>query len=215
MIKPAYEQPINQSTYDQTILFFENLMKVLHPFMPFVTEELWQNMTQRKAGDSICISSYPIPNQATLVNLDRAFETITKIRELRNAYGISPKEAFDIAIKTNEPNGYVVAENIIKKLGNVTELLFVSEKTEGATAIQVATDEVYVQLNIEIDAAVEKEKLTKELAYLEGFLISVDTKLSNERFVANAKPELVEKERQKRADAVAKIEIIKGGLLSL
>ena len=100
-------------------------------------------------------------------------------------------------------------------MANVTELTFVTDKVEGTTAIQVATDEVYIHLNIEVDAEAEKEKLTKELEYLQGFLKSVDAKLSNEKFVANAKPELVEKERQKMTDAEAKIEIIKATLASL
>ncbi len=215
MIKPAYEQPINQSTYDQTIVFFEILMKILHPFMPFVTEELWQNMAERKVGDSICIAQYPVTAKSEIINLDKAFEAITKIRELRNSKGISPKEAFAVALKTNDTEAYKPALSLIQKLANVISIEFVSEKPEGTTAMPVSTDELFVHLTIEIDAEAEKEKLTKELAYLEGFLVSVDTKLSNERFVANAKPELVEKERQKRADAAAKIDIIKGSLANL
>jgi len=215
MIKPEFGKPINQSTYNQTITYFESLMKVLHPFMPFISEELWQNMTERKEGESICIATYPKAESFALVNLDKSFETISRIRELRNSKGISPKEAFVIAIKTTDTKAYQQAEFLIKKLANVTELTFVTDKVEGTTAIQVATDEVYIHLNIEVDAEAEKEKLTKELEYLQGFLKSVDAKLSNEKFVANAKPELVEKERQKMADAEAKIEIIKGTLASL
>ena len=215
MIKPEFGKPINQSTYNQTITYFESLMKVLHPFMPFISEELWQNMTERKEGESICIATYPKAESFALVNLDKTFETISRIRELRNSKGISPKEAFVIAIKTTDTKAYQQAEFLIKKLANVTELTFVTDKVEGTTAIQVATDEVYIHLNIEVDAEAEKEKLTKELEYLQGFLKSVDAKLSNEKFVANAKPELVEKERQKMADAEAKIEIIKGTLASL
>lgn len=215
MIKPEFGKPINQSTYNQTIQYFEQLMKVLHPFMPFVTEEIWQNMVERKDGESICIASYPVVTPVNQIQLDKAFETITKIRELRNSKGVSPKEAFAIGIKTTDQHTYETAEFLIKKLANVTGLTFVTEKVEGTTAVQVSTDEVYVHLNIEIDAEAEKEKLTKELEYLDGFLKSVDAKLSNEKFVANAKPELVEKERQKRADAAAKMEIIKGSLATL
>jgi valyl-tRNA synthetase len=215
MIKPEFGKPINESTYNQTVVFFEELMKILHPFMPFVSEELWQNMVERKDGESICIAAYPKVGTTQAVNLDKAFETISKIRELRNSKGISPKEAFVIAIKAQDATVYQQASFLIKKLANISELTFVNDKVEGTTAIQVSTDEVFVHLNIEIDAAAEKEKLNKELEYLEGFLKSVDAKLSNEKFVANAKPELVEKERQKRADAAAKIEIIKGSLVSL
>ncbi len=212
MIKPEFGKPINESTYTQTISYFEDLMKVLHPFMPFVSEELWQNMAERKAGESICIASYPKAAAAAAVNLDKAFETISRIRELRNSKGLSPKETFAIAIKTTDVKAYEQAVFLILKLANVSELSFVTEKVEGTTAVQVSTDEVYVHLNIEVDAEAEKEKLTKELEYLKGFLKSVASKLSNEKFVANAKPELVEKERQKMADAEAKIEIIKGTL---
>jgi valyl-tRNA synthetase len=215
MIKPEFGKPINESTYKQTVAFFEELMKVLHPFMPFVSEELWQNMVERKEGESICVASYPTISNAATVNLDKAFETISKIRELRNSKGLSPKESFAIAIKAHDKTVYEQALYLIKKLANVNELSFVNDKVDGTTAIQVSTDEVFVHLNIEIDVEAEKEKLGKELEYLEGFLKSVDSKLSNEKFVANAKPELVEKERQKRADAAAKIDIIKGSLVSL
>jgi valyl-tRNA synthetase len=216
MIKPTFGEPINQSTYDTTIGYFEELMKILHPFMPFVTEEMWQNLATRKDGESICISTYPkVSSSENTPQLDRAFELITKIRELRNSKGLSPKEAFAIAIKAAVPAQYGQASFLIQKLANVSEIAFVTEKAEGTTPLQVATDEVYVHLNIEIDTEAEKEKLSKELEYLEGFLKSVAAKLANEKFVANAKPELVEKERQKQADAVAKIEIIKGSLASM
>jgi valyl-tRNA synthetase len=215
MIKPEFGKPINESTYTQTVAFFEELMKVLHPFMPFVSEELWQNLRERKQGESICITAYPAISNAPVVHLDKAFEAISKIRELRNSKGLSPKEAFVIAIKAHDQTVYTQAAFLIQKLANISALTFVSDKVEGTTAIQVATDEIFVHLNIEIDVEAEKEKLTKELEYLEGFLKSVDAKLSNEKFVANAKSELVEKEKQKRADAVAKIEIIKGSLVTL
>ena len=215
MIKPEFGKPINESTYKQTVVFFEELMKVLHPFMPFVSEELWQNITERKKGESICIAAYPVVSNAAIVNLDKAFETISKIRELRNSKGLSLKEAFAISIKSQDKTVYEKALYLIKKLANVSELSFVSDKVEGTTAIQVSTDEVFVYLNIEIDAEAEKEKLTKELAYLEGFLKSVDSKLSNEKFVANAKPELVEKEKQKKADAILKMEALRSSLSQL
>lgn len=215
MVKPEFGKPINQSTYEATLNFFESLMKVLHPFMPFVTEELWQNMRERKAGESICIASYPTAAATQTINLEKAFEAITKIRELRNSKGISPKETFAAAIKTNDLQAYQAALYLIQKLANVSSIDFVSEKPEGTTTLPVATDELFVYLTIAIDAEAEKEKLTKELEYLQGFLLSVDAKLRNEKFVANAKPELVEKERQKKADAEAKIEIIKGSLAGL
>ena len=238
MVKPAYQQPIDESSYKNTIQFFEELMKLLHPFMPFITEEIWQNLPtgqagllDRKDGDSICIAKYPSlvetynytspqivtkdNNYASNHNLSRTFETITKIRELRNSKGLSPKEAFEISIKANDKNLYEPFLFLIKKLANVSAIHFVNEKQNNAQLIPVNTDEVYVFLNLEIDADAEKIEITGEIEYLEGFLKSVDAKLANEKFVANAKPELVEKERQKKADALAKIEVLKNNLSSL
>ncbi len=215
MIKPEFGKPINESSYKQSILFFENLMKVLHPFMPFITEEIWQNITERKAGDSICIAAYPSVGAYQHTPIQNAFETISKIRELRNSKGISPKEAFEIIIKTDNEDLYKPFQFLIKKLANVSSIQFNTVETLHATSIPVATDQVFVKLNIEIDVEAEKEKINSEISYLEGFLKSVEAKLSNEKFVANAKPELVEKERQKQADALAKIDVLKGSLASL
>ena len=215
MIKPEFGKPINESSYKQSILFFENLMKVLHPFMPFITEEIWQNLAERKAGDSICIAKYPKVETHNYASLNHAFETISKIRELRNSKGISPKEAFEIIIKTDNEDLYKPYQFLIKKLANVSSILFNSVETLHATSIPVATDQVFVKLNIQIDVEAEKEKINSEISYLEGFLKSVEAKLSNEKFVANAKPELVEKERQKQADALAKIDVLKDSLASL
>jgi valyl-tRNA synthetase len=215
MIKPEFGKPINESSYKQSILFFENLMKVLHPFMPFITEEIWQNIAERKAGNSICIAAYPSVGAYQHTPIQNAFETISKIRELRNSKGISPKEAFEIIIKTDNEDLYKPFQFLIKKLANVSSILFNSAETLNATSIPVSTDQVFVKLNIEIDVEAEKEKINSEISYLEGFLKSVEAKLSNDKFVANAKPELVEKERQKQADALAKIDVLKGSLASL
>lgn len=212
MIKPEFGKPINESSYKQSILFFENLMKVLHPFMPFITEEIWQNIAERKDGDSICIASYPSVGAYQHTPIQNAFETISKIRELRNSKGISPKEAFEIIIKTDNEDLYKPFQFLIKKLANVSSIQFNTVETLHATSIPVSTDQVFVKLNIEIDVEAEKEKINSEISYLEGFLKSVEAKLSNEKFVANAKPELVEKERQKQADALAKIDVLKGSL---
>ena len=220
MIKPEYGQPINQSTYNQTIAFFDELMRLLHPFMPFITEEIWQSLVTRKDGDSICIVQYPIAAKATInrvqaPNLSLSFELIQQIRNLRNNKGISPKESFDIAIKSTQQSMYLPYQFLIKKLANISNITFVDTKQDKAVLIPVDTDEIYAFLNLEIDVEAEKEKITKEIIYLEGFMKSVDAKLSNEKFVANAKPDLVEKERQKKADALAKIDVLKGSLAQL
>ncbi len=214
MIKPVYGEALNQSTYDQTVIFFEKLMLVLHPFMPFITEEIWQEITERKGGESICIASYPTVQTYNYTSLQNTFETISKIRELRNSKGISPKEAFEIVIKTSQIELYEPYQFLIKKLANVSSILF-NEEAPNCVSLSVSTDQVFVKLNIEIDAVAEAEKINKEIEYLVGFMASVDVKLSNEKFVANAKPELVEKERQKKDDALAKIEVLKQSLAGL
>jgi valyl-tRNA synthetase len=214
MIKPVYGEALNQSTFDQTVIFFEKLMLVLHPFMPFITEEIWQEITERKEGESICIASYPAVENYNYTSLQNTFETISKIRELRNSKGISPKEAFEIVIKTNQTELYEPYQFLIKKLANVSSILF-NEEAPNYVSLSVSTDQVFVKLNIEIDAVAEAEKINKEIDYLIGFMASVDVKLSNEKFIANAKPELVEKERQKKDDALAKIEVLKQSLAGL
>ncbi len=218
MIKPVYGEPIDESTYQQTIFFFEELMKVLHPFMPFITEEIWQNLGDRKEGESICIANYPpVKTQTGLgsPDLSRVFETIQQIRNLRNAKGLSPKESFEIFVKATHVNLYQPYQYLIQKLANVSAINFVNEKVNGAILLPVDTDELYIVLNQEIDAVEEKEKIGREIDYLQGFLKSVEAKLNNEKFVANAKPELVEKERQKLADALQKIEALKASLVSI
>lgn len=212
MVKPVFGEPMNQSTYDATIAYFEDLMKLLHPYMPFITEEIWQNLGERKVGESICIASYPVASKLVSPDLSRVFETIQQIRNLRNAKGLSPKEAFEISIKAKDESLYAPYAFLIKKLANVSNILFVQSQPEGSTLLPVDTDEVFVVLNLQVDEAAEREKMEKEIVYLEGFMKSVDAKLSNEKFVANAKPELVEKERQKKADAAAKIDILRKSL---
>ncbi|MBC7382413.1 MAG: valine--tRNA ligase, partial [Bacteroidia bacterium] len=204
MIKPVYGEPIDNTTYNQTILFFEDLMKLLHPFMPFITEELWQNMAERKQGESICIASYPLvqtKDTSAAPDLIRVFETVQQIRNLRNAKGLSPKESLEIYIRANNKLQYEPYEFLIQKLANVSTIYYVDAKVNGALLLPVDTDEIYIYLNMEMDTEAEKEKISKEIEYLQGFLKSVDAKLSNEKFMANAKPDLVEKERQKKADA--------------
>ncbi len=212
MVKPVYGEPMNESTYQTTLSFFEELMKVLHPFMPFITEEIWQNMAERKAGESICVANYPVAIGVSAPDLSRVFESIQQIRNLRNAKGLSPKEAFEIYIKAKDQSLYAPFVFLLKKLANVSAIHFVDAQPQGSTLLPVDTDELFVVLNLQVDEAAEREKMEKEIEYLEGFMKSVDAKLSNEKFVANAKPELVEKERQKKADAAAKIEILRKSL---
>ncbi|MBD2702738.1 valine--tRNA ligase [Spirosoma sp. BT702] len=207
LIKPGFEQPIDRATYDSTINFFEKLMCLAHPFMPFITEEIWQDIRERSTGDSICVTSFPkaesVDNQL-LTDFDTLFEIITNSRNLRNAKQISPKIALPLAIKTTTVERFQPLELLIRKMANVSEITYTQEKAQGV-AFLIKSDEFFVNILGEIDVEQEIANTRKELEYSIGFRESTLKKLSNEKFVANAKPELVERERQKLADAEAKI----------
>jgi valyl-tRNA synthetase len=217
MVKPEFGQPIDGTAYVATLDFFDRLMRLAHPFMPFITEEIWQNIYERDASSSICVAEFPIPgavDAAILNDFDILFELISAIRNLRNTKNISPKVALPLAIRTDSPARYEALEDMIKKLGNIETISYVSEDAEG-TSFRVRSDEFFVNLADEIDVEAERENLLKELAYTEGFLASVTKKLSNERFVQNAKGDIVEKEKQKQTDAEAKIVTLKEALTRL
>ncbi len=219
MVKPEQDQPIDQATYDATVGFFEDILKVLHPFMPFITEEIWQQLGKRKAGESICVAAYPKvsaeANPAVLQDAAVVFEAITQIRNLRSSKGLSPKEPLKLFVRTENPSVYGQFEAIIRKLANISEVTRVEQKVEDASSFLVKGDEFYVPLPMTLDVQKECEKLQAELEYQKGFRDSVLKKLNNERFVANAKPEVVAAERQKLADAEAKIKSLEERLRSL
>jgi valyl-tRNA synthetase len=217
MIKPAYQQPINESTYQQTIACFEELLKLLHPFMPFVSEEIWQQLNKRGANETICLANYPMSTIVNKVEMALVFETITAIRNLRNAKGLSPKENLFIVIKAVEEQVYIQNAFLIKKLANIAEMTFDKQAiaSSNQVSLPVGTDEILVTLNLEIDVVAERIRMEQEIDYLKGFMKSVDAKLSNEKFVSNAKPELVEKERQKKQDAIQKIQVLEQSLKAL
>lgn len=211
IIKPAYEQPIDKATFDATIEIFEKLMCLLHPYMPFITEEIWQALATRNEGESICRATFPTGgnvNTELLASFDVMFELVSKIRETRNAKQLSPKIALPLAIKTDNKGRYENIESIIEKLANTETISYVSDKLDGAISFVVKSDEFFITLEGEIDVEAELEAAQKDLEYNLGFKKSVEAKLANERFVANAKPELVEKERQKLADAESKIKAL-------
>ena len=207
MIKPGFEQPIDLSTYDSTLDFFDRQMRLLHPFMPFISEEIWQNIIERGEKESICVAHFPQAgefDQALLNDFDILFELVSSIRNLRNSKGISPKTALPLAIRTDSNERYNALTPLIEKLANVDGIRYVTGEAEG-TSFRVKSDEFFVNLADELDVEAERENLQRELEYTKGFLDSVMKKLSNERFVANAKGDIVEKERAKQADAEAKI----------
>ncbi len=220
MIKPVYLQPIDKETYDRTVSFFENILKVLHPFMPFITEELWHDELFGNRGQNDCCIVAQLPkngevNTHLLNDVEIAKQVVTQIRNIRNNKQISPKEVLSLSVKSNSAIDYAQYENIIKKLANIDALSKVTDKVAGAINFLVDTDEFYVPFSENIDAAAEAERIQKEKEYLNGFLKSVNAKLSNERFMANAKPEIIEVEMKKKADAEAKLKILEESLNGL
>jgi valyl-tRNA synthetase len=220
MVKPAYQQPIDKQTYQLTIRYFEDILKLLHPFMPFLTEELWHDelFGERAAADCCIVAQLPAIEQIDtrlLQEFDGIKQLITEIRNTRNSKQISPKEALTLSVKINNGTSYEAFLPIINKLGNISEFNYVNDKIAGAVSFIVSGNEFFIPLADSIDADAERERLQKEKAYLEGFLKSVDAKLSNERFVNNAKPEIIENERKKKADAEAKIKILEDNLALL
>lgn len=220
MIKPVYLQPIDPETYRITIEYFERILKLLHPFMPFLTEELWHDdlFAERSELDCCIVAPYPKVgkvNSILLSDLDTVKQVVSEIRNIRNAKQISPKEALPLSIRVNSAIKYENYLTIILKLANISSSEFVSEPVAGANAFMAGKDEFFISLANNIDVESEKERLGKEIAYLQGFLRSVDAKLSNERFVQNAKEEVVEVERRKKEDALSKIKILEAALSSL
>lgn len=220
MIKPAYEHPIDRETYEQTVAFFEDVLKILHPFMPFITEELWHDelFGQRTEADCCIVAQMPEIEQINaqlLSEIEITKQVTTEIRNTRNSKQISPKEALNLSVISNSGINYSKYKAIICKLGNIAEFDMVNEKVSGAVSFMVSKDEFYIPLANNIDPVAESERLNKEKEYLNGFLKSVEAKLSNERFMKNAKPEVIEIELKKKADAEAKLKILHDNLTSL
>jgi len=220
MIKPAYQHPIDKETYERTIAFFENILKILHPFMPFITEELWHDelFGQRGAKDCCIVARLPEGgeiNTQLLTETENVKQVVTQVRNVRNSKQISPKAALTLAFKASSGADYLPYTSIINKLANVSEFNAINYKINGAVSFITGTDEFFIPLNETLEPAAEKERLQKEKDYLIGFLKSVDAKLSNERFRANAKPEIVEVEYKKKEDAEAKLKILEEGLAAL
>ena len=220
MIKPVYQQPIDKETYTVTVSFFENILRILHPFMPFITEELWHDELFGERSEMDCCIVAQLPkngeiNTQLLAATESIKQVVTQIRNVRNSKQISPKETLQLAAKPSGNINYSTYGSIISKLGNVTELTTVEDKINGAISFMVGTDEFFIPMEETIDPVVECERLKKEKEYLDGFLRSVDAKLSNERFMSNAKPDIIDNELKKKADAEAKLKIIEENLAAL
>ncbi|MFZ1332022.1 MAG: valine--tRNA ligase [Flavobacteriales bacterium] len=213
-IKPAFVdgvgEPIDRKTCDATIVLFEDMMKLLHPFMPFLSEELWHMLRDRNEGEDIIVAKWPtsgMGNAELEAELTHAFDLVTAVRNVRNERGMSPKESLDLQRKGKSLVGDA-ALKLVGKLANVGAVESVDKASEGAITFLVGTTEYAVDLGGSIDAEAEVKKAEEELKYLRGFLNSVDKKLSNERFVSGAPAPVLEMERKKKADAEAKIKAL-------
>ena len=217
MVKPAFGQPVDAATLDATKGYFDALMRMLHPFMPFVTEEIWQALAPRRDGESICVAQMPQPaaeDAALLARFELVKEIVSSVRNIRNQKNLPQKEALALHVIADE-NYPAEFAPVITKMANLASIESVTEKDPAAAAFLVKTTQYFVPLAGKIDAEAEIKKLTDDLKYYEGFLASVMKKLSNERFVQSAPEKVVANERAKQADAEAKIAALKEQLAAL
>lgn len=217
MIKPGYEQPIDNATLSATINFFENLLKLVHPFMPFVSEELWHLLRERKEGDDIIISQWPTSSSFDKSVLDKfevAEEIITGIRNLRKQHNIANKVKLEMFVKKSD-NYDASFDAVVVKMGQLSKLEFVHEKVPQSNSFIVKGSEFYIPFGEQIDIEGERQKVQEELEYTKGFLKSVQGKLKNEKFVSGAPEQVVANERKKEADALEKIQLLEARLKDL
>ena len=218
MVKPAYGQPIDQKSYDATLRFFDALLKMLHPFMPFITEELWQHIYDRKEGESIMREKLEIPaptaeEQKLAADIEAVKQIIAGVRTVRNQKNIAQKE--QLSLQAVGKNDFEAYNDVTLKMANLDKIEVITEKSADASSFMVGTDEFAVPLGDLIDVAAEIEKAEAQLKHLEGFLMGVRKKLSNENFVAHAPEKVVALERKKESDSVEKIATLKATIEEL
>ncbi len=217
MIKPAYQQPIDAATFNKVIELFEANLKLLHPYMPFLTEEIWQYIAERTPEQALIVSQWPTitgVNENIIADFDFVMEVISGIRTIRKEKNIPFKDAIDLKV-VNAENASTYFDSVIVKLGNITTLEYVSEKVDGALSYRVKSNEYFIPITGAVNVEEEIAKLSEELKYTQGFLKSVQAKLSNEKFVSGAPEVVIANERKKEADALAKIATIEQSLLAL
>ena len=217
IIKPAYQKPIDQKTFDKVIGLLENNLKLLHPFMPFLTEEIWQTIAARTSDEALIISVWPKTeafDSDIITQFDQTIEVISGIRTIRKEKNIAFKEVIELKI-INKDGFSRNFDSVVNKLGNLSAVTYVSEKVSGALSFRVKSSEYFVPIEGKLNAAEEIEKLEMEYIYLEGFLKSVENKLANEKFVSGAPEKVLANERQKQADAISKLANIKERILGL
>ncbi len=217
MIKPGYQQPIDATTYRKAIEMLESNLKLLHPFMPFLTEEIWQLITDRKPEEALIISSWPTVKQfdAKLIeDFSTAMEVISGIRNIRKDKNIPFRDAVTMKVVKSGTSASKF-DSVISKLGNVSEISYVGEKVNGALSFRVNSDEYFIPISGAVNIDEEIAKMTEELNYTKGFLKSVQSKLSNEKFVSGAPENVIANERKKESDALAKIATLEQSINSL
>jgi valyl-tRNA synthetase len=210
-IKPGFRQPVDTKTYEITLTFFDSLLKLLHPFMPFITEEIWQLLEERKEGDSIMIQPSPVAQKydnKVLEQFENLKEAVTSIRNIRKEKNISPRDKLHLFVKDNDDQYPRLFTSILQKMGFIDRIEFTGQKIEKAISFRVKTVEYYIPLEDKVDYHQEIRALKEELQYTRGFLKSVMVKLNNEKFVKNAPGPVIEKERKKKEDAEKKIEML-------
>jgi valyl-tRNA synthetase len=208
IIKPEYQKPVDKKTYEATVVIFDSLVRIIHPFMPFITEEIWQLLSERKEGDSLMISPMPDSeefNRELYEGFEAAKEAISAVRSVRKSKEIPVREKLELLIYTDSQNYDHTFLSVIAKLCNLSGIRFVSEKQDGAASFLVRTTEYFIPLGDNLDIAGELAKIAEDLDYQRGFLTTVMKKLDNERFVQNAPENVLELERKKKSDAESKI----------
>jgi valyl-tRNA synthetase len=215
-IKPEYGKAISQKVYEKAVSFFDDLLQMLHPFMPFITEEIYHLVKER--NDDLVVKQFEPAKKfdaEILKEGDKLKNLITAIRDAKNKNNVKPKQPVSLYIETNNESPYQAIKEILSRQTNADKILF--NQTPDATAIMTVSgnEKIYIKSDVAIDTSVQKEKLTKDLNYLKGFLIVVEKKLSNDKFVQNARPEVIELERKKKADAESKIKVIEQTIASL
>jgi valyl-tRNA synthetase len=214
IVKPEFGKPIDAATYKSTIDFFETLLKILHPFMPFITEELWHELNTRDEKECIVVARWPRPSAFSSSIIDEAtfaFELVTEVRNARNAKGLSPKESLQL-IEKSANSTLLSFSSVVKKLANISTINNTPTFEGSGISVLVRAIEYFIPMEGKMDVGKEIETIQKELAYNRGFLESIDKKLSNEKFVASAPPKVIEIERKKKADAETKIKALEENL---
>jgi valyl-tRNA synthetase len=218
LIKPEYQHPIDKLTFDSVINIFENNLRVLHPFMPFISEEIWQNISNRSVNEALIVSAWPkveSVNRKMIKDFDFTSQVISSIRTIRKEKNISFKNSIELHVLNNE-NKSSNLDSLIIKLCNISKLVYTKIEVENSISFRVKSNNYYVPVdNNNINIEEEIIKLKKELQYIEGFLNSVRKKLSNSRFVENAPDKVIQIEKDKEQDALSKIKAIKDSLSSL